>query len=1054
MKKIASMVKSILLILIFTSLSVSSQAQDKTVSGTVLSDDDATPLIGVSILNKNTNKRTQTNEAGYFSINANNGDLLVFTYVGYVTKQTTVAQSKIINIKLVNNASDLDNVVVTAYGQTRNKRELAYQAPVVKGDEIAQTRRENFINSLAGRVPGLTVTSTSGLPGASAQIILRGGASIAGNNQPLFVVDGVPLDNSSLNQESLIASSNPGGTGFGNRNSDYTNRIADINPEDIDNVTILKGPEATALYGSDGTSGAIIITTKKGSGVGGKSKVNYDNSFRWDNVYRFPQIQDVYGRGNNGYYDPNAVGSYGFRMYGPKYFNGSPKFDNLRNFFRTAMTQQHNLSVEGGTPDATFRFSTGLLEQEGIVPNTKFQRVNFRLTGSAKLGKIFNISSSWLYTISNNNKAPKGTASYYPNLINWPLDSDARDYINADGTRRPIRTNLPVTGGFTDLSAEVDNPFWDVNKNVSTDKTDRITGNINLSATPYKWWNLTTIIGADQFSTEGLYLVHPQSRWGFVTRGLISNYQQNFRGLNGTFRSTFTKTINKIFTNSLTVGAYVEDSKRSITSQRGERFYEPNFISINNTDPLSRDAKLTREQIRKVRFFGNYTLGYNNIAFLTLSGTREGVSTLTSNFQDKQPFFNYGSASGSFIFSDLAFVKKAKWLEYGKFRMSYATSGKAPYVPYVIDYSFGSQITTGGGYALGVFGNNFDLQPEFSKNFEIGGELQFLKRRLTIDVAYFDNRVSKQIVSNRLSYGTGFVLKYINGGELSAKGIEIQIKGTPIKTKNFIWDATLNFDKNKVIVEAMPADLPLYYDSDTWLFGNLRSQVTKGASLANLSGYAFRKNNNGDVLISPTTGLPLIDANFVNVGDRNPDFKIGIINNFTIMQDWTVSFNLDIRKGGDIFNANELMMRIQGSSVNTLDREVARVVKGVLLDGMENTSTPTANTISITPYTRNDYYTSAFAEGDFVESVNWLRLRDLTIGYRLPSKLLKRQKVLKQASVFLTGTDLFMITNYSGVDPNVNGLNAGNARGFGGQGIDFGSVATPRGINVGLKVQF
>jgi hypothetical protein len=257
-----------------------------------------------------------------------------------------------------------------------------------------------------------------------------------------------------------------------------------------------------------------------------------------------------------------------------------------------------------------------------------------------------------------------------------------------------------------------------------------------------------------------------------------------------------------------------------------------------------------------------------------------------------------------------------------------------------------------------------------------------------------------------------------------------------------------------VIVEKMPADLPFYYDSDTWLFGNARSQAHAGASLANISGYTFRKNTAGQILISPTTGLPLIDANFVPIGDRNPDYKIGLINSFTFMKDWNLSFNIDFRKGGDVFNANELMMRINGTSVNTLDREVPRVIEGVLLDGLENTSTPTRNTIAIVPALHNEYYNTAFSEGDFVENVNWVRLRDVTLGYRLPQTLLKRQRVFKALSLFVTGTDLFMITNYSGVDPNVNALNAGNTRGFGGQGIDYGSVATPRGLNIGLKAQF
>ena len=269
-----------------------------------------------------------------------------------------------------------------------------------------------------------------------------------------------------------------------------------------------------------------------------------------------------------------------------------------------------------------------------------------------------------------------------------------------------------------------------------------------------------------------------------------------------------------------------------------------------------------------------------------------------------------------------------------------------------------------------------------------------------------------------------------------------------------MWDATVNFDRNRGFVKKMPADLPLYYDSDTWVFGAVRSEVSVGTSITNLVGLAFQRNDAGQLLISPTTGLPLPTATYTNIGDRTPDFKIGFVNSFTIMQNLTLSFNLDIRKGGDVFNGNEAMMILTGTSVKTLDRLQPRVIDGVLADGLQNTQTPTKNNITIVPYYRNDYYDGAFAEGDFIESVDWVRMRDITIGFRLPEKIIKRQKVVRSASVFVTGTDLFLFTNYSGMDPNVNTLNSSTARGVGGAGIDYGAIPNPRGINVGIKAQF
>ncbi len=1021
-------------------------AQSRTISGTVISAEGGRGLEGVNVSNSATKKTTQTNSSGVFTILADEGQKLVFTSVGFATRTVTIGSDARVNVTMTPIVDEMENVVVTGYGVKQNRRVLTAQTPTVKGEEIAATHRDNFINSLAGRVPGLTVTASTGLPGASAQIILRGATSIGGNNQPLFVVDGVPLDNNTLNQESLIGASNANAVVFGNRNSDYTNRIADINPNDIEEITILKGPEAAALYGSDGASGAIIITTKKGKA--GKARISYDNNFSMQEVYRYPQIQTQFQRGTNGIYNPEAYSTlYGFKYFGPEYPANTPIYNNIKNFFQRSFSQQHNLSIDAGEGNTTYRLSLGYADYNGIVMNTANKKVNARLSSSTKLNSRTTLSTSFAYIGQKVDKAPKGAGTYFNNLITFPIDVDASKYQNDDGSR----TRQKLSG---DLASEFDNPFWDVNKNKGYDGTERFTANLLLSSDVRKWLNLTTIVGLDQYNMDGFYLTHPQSRFGFATKGFLSTYEQGYKNVNGTFRGTLKKTFATKFANTLSGTFFIESSDRKTNSQRGEQFFEPDFISINNTAPLTRDAKLQRDNIRKVRAFANYTFGYDNLLFISLAGVREGVSTLTSRLYNKQPFFNYGSASGAFVFSDLAAVKNLKWLSYGKLRASLATTGKGPISPYRIDPQFTTVTTTGGGFALDVFASNRNLQPEKSTSKEVGGEFQFFKKKLSVDVAFYQVNSKNQIVANRLSYGTGGVLKYINGGEVRNKGLDIQVKFNPVTSKNFVWDATVNFDKNRSKVLSMPADLPLYYDSDTWVFGAVRSEYSKGVSLGNLVGYDFQRNNAGALLISPTTGLPLLTTNYVNLGDRTPDFKIGIVNSFTFFQNLTFSFNLDIRKGGVVFNGNEAMMVQTGMSLKTLDRLQPRVVNGVLADGLQNTATPTANTISIVPYYRNDYYDVAFAEGDFMEEVNWMRLRDATISYILPDRLMKRQKVIRSASIFVTGTDLFLITNYSGMDPNVNALNASTARGVGGAGIDYGAVPTPRGLNFGTRIQF
>ncbi|HEX6181467.1 MAG TPA: TonB-dependent receptor, partial [Chitinophagaceae bacterium] len=789
----------------------------------------------------------------------------------------------------------------------------------------------------------------------------------------------------------------------------------------------------------------IIITTKKGKT--GKGTVTYNASFRTEKVYRFPEVQRVYMRGTNGVANPNATvnpfaGGELNAFFGPKYPEGTKFYDNFDSFFGTGFTQNHNLTVEGGTEFATYRFSANYVDQKGIVPNTGYERLSVRVAGLAKLSPKFNINSSMTYVASTTDKAPKGVGSYFLSLLNWPADLDASDYLNVDGSRKVLRGT----------STETDNPFWDVNKNTAHDKIDRFTGNFTFSYDPAKWLNLSWITGIDFYAQTGDYGVHPQSRFGRATNGFYSIYEQNTKNFSNIGKATFKKTWGD-FSNTFIVGLSLDDNKTTVQGQRGEQFFEINFRSINNTAPTSQLARTTVMNNRKVRWFANYNIGYQSMVYVSLSGSREGNSTLKSSLSDNNPYYNFGAASLSMIFSELEALRNVDWLSYLKGRISYGTTGKGPVFPYITDPTFQTQITTGGGFAYGFFGNNPNLRPEYTKNFEFGGEIKMFDNRLSIDVTHYSLRSKDQILSARSSYGTGYVIKWFNGGLVENKGIEAIITVNAVKRKDFNWDITANFDRNRGKILEMPKDLPTYYDSDTWVFGNLRSQAYKGAFTGNLSGYALAKNSAGQILISPTTGLPFNGGEFVIAGDRQPDFKVGFINTLSY-KDWQLSFNLDFRKGGDVFNGNEYYLYLTGLSTRTLDREKPVNITGVLNDGLQNTDKPTTNTIVITPYYRSDYFTSTVAtEADFIETVNWMRLRDITLSYRLPSSLLKKQKLVKSASIYFTGTDLFIVTNYTGADPSVN-ANTAFSRGFGGAGIDYGTLATPRGLNFGFKAQF
>ena len=1022
--------------------------QTTTYSGVVIGDDDKEPLPNVTVTVKGTQTATKTNSVGYYSIAALRGQKLVFTFIDYARQEITAASDAKINIRLVQAQKQLGEVVVTAYGIKKSKRELGYTAQEVKGEVIAETQRDNWLNALSGRVAGATITPTAGSPGASTSIVLRGAVSIGSSNSPLFVVDGVPYDNQTMNGENLASA---GSVTFNNRNSDYGNRAMDLNSEDIESVTILKGPEATALYGSDGASGAVVVVTKKGKS--GKATMRYSNSFRAEKLYMFPEIQTTYGRGAVGVADANAtVNPFGggliYGYFGPKYATGTQLYDNVKNFFQTGFSQRHAIDVDGGNDIATYRFSGSYFNQRGVVPNDAYKKTTFGLTGTAKVSPKFNISTGITYSNSITNKSSRGAGGYLLNLLNFPSDLDITDYQNPNGTRKLYRTTS------TTLGAEFDNPLWDVNKNRGEDKTDRLASTITLNLNPYKWLNFTNITGLDVYSQTGDFIFNPNSRLGFSTNGVYSVYEQNTKNFNNIFRGTVKKTFGK-FSSSLIGGFTNIDNSTRVEAQKGERFFEQNFKSLNNTDPLTLFAKTTLIRTRKVRFFTNYNLSFNNLVYASLAGSREGTSTFLSDKVVKDPFYNYGSASLSFIFGDLKVFDKFEWLSYGKARISYGTTGKGPTNAYIIDPQFGQATTTGGGYAFTVTGSNVGLNPEYTKNLEYGAELKFLKNRFGLDFTFYQLKSSNQIISNRASYGTGAILKYFNGGVVENKGLEAILTANVIKKKKFNWDVTVNFDRNRGKVISLPQDLSTYYDADTWVFGNVRSQVFPGSSIGALAATPLARSTNGQLLISPTSGLPTVigSADFIPVGDRQSKYKVGLINSFSYKA-FSFSFNLDFRKGGDVFNGNEYYLYVSGLSKRTLDRETPIVITGVLNDGLQNTTNPTANTITVNPYYRADYYGAGnVTEADFIETVDWVRLRDATLSYTLPKSLLKRQKVVNSASVFVTGTDLFIITNYTGADPSVN-ANTAFSRGYGGSGIDYGSVSTPRGLNFGLKVQF
>lgn len=1025
------MKRTVLIVLLdFLLIAAPAVAQQRIVTGRVTSEQ-GSPLSGASVSVKGTSIATSTNDEGQYSIRAETGQVLQFRLIGTALVERTVGTEDVIDVALRRVAVSLEAVVVTALGQTTTQRALGSSQQTVRGEEVAQTQRENFLNALQGRVAGLDVTSTSGVPGASTSITIRGVSSISGSNQPLLIVDGLPLDNKTVNTESL-ASDQSSNTALSNRGVDFTNRAADLNPEDIETVTVLKGPEASALYGIDAANGAIVITTKRGRT--GTSSVEYSNSFSMVHTGARPAIQRTYGPTT---LTGGMLGS--FAYFGAPYAAGTSFYDNIDGFFKTALTAHNNLVFSGVTSDSRINYRIGAtaVQQNGVVPNSQYDRYNLTASSRAQVKDWLTADLSMTYAYDVNDQPWKGDNGPLLGLLVWPQTDNAKDFLTAAGTRR--RLTLLTAG------AEIDNPYFNVARNQQNSRTNRLISNLGLVVAPFSWGYLKTNLGVDSYTNELQIVRDPQSAIGFGSGGILDISTDVTRNLSA---QTLLNINPHRLTTSLSihglVGHAVIDQKSSTDAADGTLFLDPNFVSINNT--TTRLPLTTDKQRRVVSVFGSATLDFRDYLYLTVTGRNDWSSTLPPG---NNSFF-YPSVQTSFVLSDA--VPGVGRFMTAKLRAAYAEAGKdAP--PYAFRPSLQYKTTSFGGYGYNFWGPNLNLRPEFARSVEGGVELGFFDNRLGLDVTAYRKVTTDQIVQNiRGSYGTGFILFNVNGGKTRSRGLEATLRGTPIQKSRFSWDVIANFAASGSIVLSLPRDLPESYVSDTWLYGNIRAGTRPGLSTMALTGTFYLRNNRGQLLIDPTSGLPIRSPDFIDGGyDRQPDFTLGLGNTFRYKR-WTLGFLLDFRKGGDVFNATEHYLTVRGLSTRTLDREQPRVIPGVLRDGKENSANPTTNTIVVVPAVQPSYYTGMSEELFIERNINWMRLRDVQISYELPRGALQFLHA-REASLYLRGTDLFLITNYTGLDPIVNG-NTAAVGGTGGVGIDYGNFPVPRGLNFGVKVGF
>ncbi len=1040
MRRINAQSKGIVLILFLFYAFLSAKSQ--TISGTVLDQSKKEPLQGVTVKVAGSKVITTTEPNGSFTIKATKGQSLVFSTVGYETFTILIKSENNVSILLKTQASVLDEVVVSM-DVTKKKAELGFSVQTLKGKEIQETQRENFLNSLQGRIAGATVTPTNGQAGASSSIVLRGFNSMSLSNEPLFVIDGIIVDNQTINETSNggsqlgLASDRP------NRNNDYTNRISDINPNDIQSLTILKGPEATALYGSQASSGAIIITTKKALPTG-KLTVAYDNSLRISTINRFPKTINTFDAGTNGFAE-NV-----FTYFGPAYPDTTQLFDNVKSFFKTGIAQTHNVSLNYGKKNASFGLSASTFNQTGVVPENNFSRYNVRLYNTTRIGKWLDFSPSVSFINSENEKPLRGAGGYLLNLLIWPADNNVSNYLDADGNKLLVYGTAP--------NSEFDNPNYGVRFNRSFDKTNRLIGTLGVNIRPTSWLTIAGRFGYDTYRSTGYTFYHPTSNLiSSSAGGLLENYYRNYFGYNHTITATATKKVGN-FGGRIMVGNMFQDYKTEMYSISGNRLRDSTSKDSSNTNATTR-TRLSRATAfgdynysirRQVAYFGEIALNYKNLLFLTYSHRFENSSIFPEQFRN----YNYPAGSLSFILSDLLpGITKGNIVNYVKLRASIAQTARSS-SPYANQSVFNPVFSSGGGFAYSFNNNNFSLEPERQQTQEVGAELKFWNNRINLDVTYYNTLTDKQIAENfRASYSTGYVLNTLNVGSTRNKGLEIVLDVAIAQKKDFSWNVKFNFNKmnNKVI--NLPGNVPEFYISDTWLYAFARAGLVKGGPTTSITSYGYTRNNAGQILVDPLNGLPVIDPRFLVRGDRNPDFTLGTINNFTY-KNFTLGFLWDWKQGGDIFNATDMYLTRQGKSPRTADRYTSRVINGVLNDGLQNTANPTINTISFMPAHQQLYYTARLPEEEFIEKdVNWFRLRDISLNYTLPAKTLKRLKYFQSFAAFITVNDLILITNYTGADPQVNGNNA-STRGVGAAGFDFGNIAAPVSVNFGIRTSF
>lgn len=1042
---------------------LSNTSPQRILRGRVL-DEEEKPVEAATVSLRNTRKTTLTDSRGEFTIEVESeDDELIVSHVGYKTKTLPVGGQQEIVIMLEPDAAgrEMNEVVITAYGIQKQRRSLGYAAQVVDGSKLTLARETNVANSLKGQVAGVYVNPSNTGPAGSVYIDIRGVSSLKGNNQPLYVIDGVPIDNQTIGAPDMF---NDMG-----KDRDYGDGIGNILPDDIESITVLKGPNAASLYGSRGANGVIVISTKKGKS--GRATISFNSNYTIETPNVLPRYQQVWGSGYNNDLDYafpetttingetisvlnyDTYDNWGGKLDGRKYifhpwvWTNSPVMtlqsagqDNRRKFYENGFTATNTLAISGGSDKGNYRFSVSDLRNEGIFPNSSIKRQTYSvragLNATEKLyveGKINYIRQKGKNRPGNglDINAAQFALTRVPNFV--PLDTLKKYYKTEQGYSNNYNSGRPF------------NPYWVLNEFLSNDSRDRVIGYMLSKYQFTNWLSLQARGGTDIYTDQRF------SRIGMNTPTWYNNLGQGevytntiqIREDNVDVLLSADGKLSDKFTGNFSAGANHLNRKEEILAAEGFNLNIYGIYNIFNASLVYPQNTTTRKQLNSVYFSGQ--LGYNDYLYLDVNGRNDWSSTLYPG----DVSFMYGSASASFIFTD-AFKLQSDILSFGKLRASYGSAGNDA-APYQTMIGYGLAPSSYNGQRMISIASvvpNTNLKNELKTSFEIGTELRMFDNRLNLDFSYYNANSKNQILDADLSAGTGFLSRVINAGVINNKGIELLINAVPLKAKDFIWQTTINFSRNRSVVKELAPDLGInnIYLISGGGVGTIGIEARAGELYGNIVGYKYKRAPDGQKLLSNEGTFQREDTTAI-LGNIQPDFLAGFTNTFSY-KGFTLSGLIDIRKGGQVFSNSKAMQFNAGTSILTENGDNL-IADGVIqaADGSYQKNTKVVG--------RMQYYT-AMSWGDiaeeFVLPADYVSLRELTFGYDIGR--LFNKSVFRTLKLSLVGRNLLYLYRH----PQFKAMGISPESAYGpftvAQGYESPGGPTTRSLGVNLGITF